>query len=362
MKIKTKAGSITIILIAVSFFIIILGFYIWVISDLVGNPDDEVNDDVSDLSLGLEDVVLTRSYWTDAGLVEPPWYISGGTWTSSGHDDIMWAYGPYKDVIVPLEWENDTMWAWDGDKGRIVRHTYFLFLKINVTNTGDEDIDLSGRYLLYGIDEFASYYYLHTQPLVLNRSETDPRYVSDTPITSDLLLSPSDSITGWFITSVNDTISGREIITVYFTLLNNTFSLLSSGMIEFPSLEVDLGKARVYDSIQPRLSMEIIEHSYNDSIDGYQPLPGNRFMVVDLVLRTEWDFDMMVRANDISLVDDGNETYNISLASGTLPNYEEYQEFGSSRVISMSLIFEFPISSNPVLLVLEDDVPVEQVF
>ena len=155
MKIKTKAGSITIILIAVSFFIIILGFYIWVISDLVGNPDDEVNDDVSDLSLGLEDVVLTRSYWTDAGLVEPPWYISGGKWTSSGHDDTMWAYDLDKDVIVPLEWENDTMWAWGADKDVIVRHTYFLCLKINLTNTGDEDLDLSGRSLLYGFEGFA---------------------------------------------------------------------------------------------------------------------------------------------------------------------------------------------------------------
>ncbi len=360
---KISVGSVPFATILIAFLLLIasIGYYLWEVGDRTGNPDDDGNGVGSDLTLDLEDVVLTRSYWTDAGLVEPPWYISGGTWTSSGHDDIMWAYGPYKDVIVPLEWENDTMWAWDGDKGRIVRHTYFLFLKINVTNTGDEDIDLSGRYLLYGIDEFASYYYLHTQPLVLNRSETDPRYVSDTPITSDLLLSPSDSITGWFITSVNDTISERDTITIGF-ILGSDGSFPSSGGIEFPSLEVGIGNARVYESIQPRLSMEVVQHTFNDSIDGYQPSPGNRFVVVDLVLRTEWDFDMMVRAEDISLVDDGNETYGVSPASEGLPDHEGSQRFGSSRELSMSLVFEVPISSGPALLLLEDYVSVEAVI
>lgn len=320
------------IVVVAAVVIITTGYYLWETGILTGDPDDEVNDDVSDLSLDLEDVVLTRSYWTDAGLVELQWYTHS-KWTSSGS-------------VVPQEWERDS---------------YFLFLKINLTNTGDEDIDLSGYYFVYGIGDYI-YYNIFNRPLAFNRSENDPRYVSDTPITSDLLLSPSDSITGWFITSVNDTISKRDTITVGSTLESDVWIFPSSGGIVFPSLEVDIGNARVYESIQPRLSMEVVQHTFNASIDGYQPLPGNRFVVVDLVLRTEWDFDMVVRVDDLSLVDDGNETYGVSPASEALPGFNESHRFGSSRDLSMSLVFEVPISSDPVLLLLEDDVSVEAVI
>ena len=61
-----------------------------------------------------------------------------------------------------------------------------LCLKINISNTGEEDIDLSDRFLAYEMGDYI-YYDIYNRPLGFNRSDDDPRYVSDTPMDHDAI-------------------------------------------------------------------------------------------------------------------------------------------------------------------------------
>jgi hypothetical protein len=296
-------------------------------------------------------LVTDCGYWTEGGLVHRPVCFLGRWRIVDGHY-VRVAVDPEGNIhIVRQDPEPEPPPNLD------LEYEYHLLVKLNLSNPGEEPVNLSRLWFhLSSCGTISTIWRSSFQPSSL----CDPRFPGGHLMDVDDLIAPGTSFEGWLVLMVNETELQSGDMELWMTL----GGLVYSGGSWNRELVVNLSRMglEMADLAPSRFDVNLDDLGSAGAFMEDEPGPGNRFVLVNLTLASDWPCPFVLSNDTIYVVDEADVTFeprSIVYRSGE--GHTNITVDPPTR-LEVTLVFEMPLEARPVELVFDDDVPVSLVI